>query len=64
MNGGHLLLKDNSIRVREKKKEIATQKPTINFILLGPDPERPIGANPGLRFCSTFCIYLPMHCLK
>ena len=24
----------------------------------GPVPERPISANPGLRFCSTFCIYL------
>jgi len=33
---------------------------------LGPVPEheRPINANPGLQFCSTFCIYLPMHCLK
>ena len=28
----------------------------------GPVPERPISANPGLIFCSTFCIYLPMHC--
>ena len=27
-------------------------------------PERPIRANVGLRFCSTFCIYLPMHCLE
>ena len=24
-------------------------------------PERPISANPGLKFCSTFCIYLSMH---
>ena len=31
--------------------------------VLGPVPERPISANPGLKFCSTFCIYLPMHCL-
>ena len=30
---------------------------------MGPVPERPISANPGLKFCSTFCIYLPMHCL-
>ena len=22
---------------------------------------RPISANPGLKFCSTFCIYLSMH---
>ena len=21
-------------------------------------PERPISANPGLKFCSTFCIYM------
>ena len=33
-------------------------------IVLGPVPERPISANPGLKFCSTFCIYLLMHCLK
>ena len=27
-------------------------------------PERPIGANPGLKFCSTI-LYLPsMHCLE
>ena len=31
---------------------------------LGPVPERPINPNPGLKFCSTFCIYLPMHCFK
>ena len=31
---------------------------------LGPVPERPIGANPGLKFFSTFCIYLHMHCLE
>ena len=24
-------------------------------------PETPISANPGLQFCSTFCIYLPLH---
>ena len=22
-----------------------------------PVPERPISANPGIKFCSTFCIY-------
>ena len=27
-------------------------------------PERPISAYPGLKCCSTFCIYLPMHCLE
>ena len=27
-------------------------------------PERPISANPGLKFCSTFCIYLPMNCVE
>ena len=27
-------------------------------------PERPISANPGLKFCSTFCNYLPMHYLQ
>ena len=31
--------------------------------ILGPVPERPISANPGLKFCSTFYIYFPMHCL-
>ena len=25
---------------------------------------RLISTNPGLRFCCTFCIYLPMHCLE
>ena len=29
-----------------------------------PVPERPISANPGIKFCSTFCIYLPVHCLE
>ena len=33
-----------------------------NFILQGPVPERLISAYPGLRFCSIFCSYLPMHC--
>ena len=28
-----------------------------------PAPERPICANPGLKFCSFF-IYLPIHCLE
>ena len=36
----------------------------LNFIAQGPVPERPISANPGLRFCSPFWIYLPMHCLE
>ena len=27
-------------------------------------PESLISVNPGLKFCSTFCIYLPMHCLE
>ena len=31
---------------------------------MGLVPERPINANPGLQFCCTFCIYLPMHCLE
>ena len=30
----------------------------------GPVPERPFSANPGLRFCSTCYIYVPMHCLE
>ena len=34
------------------------------FSLLVPVPERPISVNPGLKFCSTFCIYLPVHYLK
>ena len=29
----------------------------------GRGPERPINANPGLKFCRTFYIYLSMHCL-
>ena len=36
----------------------------LNFIAQGPVPERPISANPGLRLCSPFWIYLPMHCLE
>ena len=30
---------------------------------LGPVPERPISVNPGLKFCSVFVFYIPMHCL-
>ena len=26
-------------------------------------PERPISVNPGLKFCSVFVFYIPMHCL-
>ena len=33
-------------------------------IAQGPVPERLFTANPGLKFCSTLCIYLPMHCLE
>ena len=36
--------------------------PILPFSLLSPSsllvPERPISANQGLKFCSTFCIYL------
>ena len=36
-----------------------------NFgVVLGPVPERPISANPGLKFCCTFCIYLPTYSLE
>ena len=30
------------------------------FFNQSPVPERPISVNPGLKFCSLFCIYLPM----
>ena len=31
---------------------------------LGSVPrERPISVNPGLKFCSVFVFYIPMHCL-
>ena len=31
---------------------------------LGPVPrERLISVNPGLKFCSVFVFYIPMHCL-
>ena len=37
----------------------------VLFITLwGLVPESVISANPGLKFCSTFCIYLPMQCLE
>ena len=29
-----------------------------------PVPERPISANLGIKFCSTFCIYLPTYCVE
>ena len=31
---------------------------------LGPVLKRLISTSPGLKFCSTSCIYLPMHCLE
>ena len=34
------------------------------FMPLGPVPERQISANPGLNFCSSLCIYLPMYRLE
>ena len=30
------------------------------FFNQSPVPDRPISVNPELKFCSTFCIYLPM----
>ena len=30
----------------------------------GPVPERPISANPGLKFCSTFCDLLAYVLLR
>ena len=30
----------------------------------GPVPERPISANPGLKFCSIFVFYLAMNFLR
>ena len=32
--------------------------------MLGRVPERPIGANPGLKFCSDFVFFLPLYCLE
>ena len=32
--------------------------------VMGPVPERPFSTYPGLKFCSTFCICLPMHCVE
>ena len=34
-----------------------------NIDVQGLVPERPISANPGLKFCSTFCIYVPSYAL-
>ena len=31
-----------------------------SFSVLGLVPERPIGANPGLKFCSVFVFYFPV----
>ena len=41
-----------------------TQNGAINCKAQGPAPERLITAYPGLKFCSTFCIYLSMLCLE
>ena len=38
------------------------KKTKQNRLVQGPVPERPIIANPGLKFCSTFCI-LPSYAL-
>ena len=34
-----------------------------NIDVQGQVPERPISANPGLKFCSPFCIYVPSYAL-
>ena len=36
----------------------------ILFTLQGPVPERSIGINPGLKFCSGSVFYIPMHLLS
>ena len=46
-------------------RDVRTGMNNLFFISqLGPVPERPISANPGLKFCSVFASYLPMHCLE
>ena len=36
----------------------------VKIRVLCPVPERLISANPGLKFCSTFYVYLPIHSLE
>ena len=38
--------------------------PALNNPALAPVPERSISANPGLKFCSIFVIYLPTYCVE
>ena len=33
------------------------------MIVQGPIPESSISVNPGLKFCSVFVFYIPMHYL-
>ena len=35
----------------------------ILFTLQGQVPERSISSNLGLKFCSVFVFYIPVHCL-
>ena len=35
----------------------------VKYDIQGPVPERPISVNLGLKFCSVFVFYIPMHCL-
>ena len=45
-------------------KGLKGQLHTCKFNPLRLVPERSISANPGLKFCSSFVIYLPTYCLE
>ena len=46
----------------DQYSRLSTVGPLVSY--LGPVPGRLISPNPGLKFCSTFCIYPTMHCLE
>ena len=36
----------------------------VILIVLVPFHEMPISVNPGLKFCSGFVLYIPIHCIE
>ena len=65
-----ICLKGPCLRRKVVIKKSRFRIPEILLVLVirnlegqGPVPERPISINPGLKFCSVFVFYIPMHCL-
>ena len=55
---------ENKIKENKSTVKIAMGSLLLTQLKLqGPVPEMLISVNAGLKFCSVFVFYIPMHCL-